>query len=505
MQRGKRAAYNSLANVLLQLVSLVCGFILPRLILSRFGSSYNGVISAVTQFLSIISLLRAGVVGATTAALYKPLAEGDIEKTSAIVRATEKFMRKVALIFVGFIVAFSCLYPLLVQGEFEWLFTATLVLIISISTFVQYFYGITYQMLLQADQRNYVHTLIEITSVILNTVLAAVLIQLGLGIHAVKLGSAVAFSLSPIFLNIYTKRHYGLIRNIKPDFSAISQRWDAFWLQVATFVHDNTDITLLSLFSNTREISVYTVYYLVGHGLRKIVGTISNSIDAAFGSMLARNETDVLNHNLDLYELMIHLLSTVLYGAALVLITPFVKVYTAGVTDVNYIRYAFGGLVVVSELLYSLRGPFASLIYAAGHFKQTKRYSFIETILNLGISLCLVGKFGVEGLVMGTTFSTMYLYLSYALYASKNIAHRSIWKFVKRLGVTMLCIAGSALLCALIPAGEMNGYLAWIIRAVQCGVVVLTITVVINMALYPRLMKALFCKLKSIAGSLLNR
>lgn len=62
-------------------------------------------------------------------------------------------MKKVALIYVGALIVFACVYPFLVRNSFSWIFSATLVLIIGSSTFVDNYFGIAYQMLLQADQK----------------------------------------------------------------------------------------------------------------------------------------------------------------------------------------------------------------------------------------------------------------------------------------------------------------------------------------------------------------
>ena len=75
--RGRKAAINSFFYLLEEVVSVICGFILPRLILSAFGSKYNGLTTSITQFLGAAVLLRSGLGGATRAALYKPLAEHD--------------------------------------------------------------------------------------------------------------------------------------------------------------------------------------------------------------------------------------------------------------------------------------------------------------------------------------------------------------------------------------------------------------------------------------------
>lgn len=99
--RSKKAFQNMVASISYEIVAVICGLILPRLILSRFGSSYNGISSSITQFLSCVALLKSGVGAVTRAALYKPLEDDNSYRLSQIVNATSNFMRKIALIFIG--------------------------------------------------------------------------------------------------------------------------------------------------------------------------------------------------------------------------------------------------------------------------------------------------------------------------------------------------------------------------------------------------------------------
>jgi len=503
--RGEKAIYNVTASILSQVVAMISGFVLPHLIIRNFGSAYNGITSSVSQFLSVIALLRGGVGGATRVALYKALANKDIDQVSSTIKATELFMRRIALVFVGFIVVLSCLYPLFVKDEFSWLFSASLVLIISISTFAQYFFGITYQFLLQADQRQYITTFVDILLILLNVGISVVLIKAGAGIHGVKLGSAVVFSILPFFLFFYCNKHYRIKRNVKPDFSSIGQRWDAFFHQLAAFIHGNTDITLLTVFYSQKVISVYTTYYLVGNGIRKILLTISSGIEAAFGDIIAKKEYNVLQEDLRIYETIIHVLSCALFSPALILITPFVRVYTIGVVDINYLRYEFGYLVVVSELLYCLRSPYEAILNAAGHFKQTKKYAFVEAGLNLVVSLCLVINFELIGVVIGTIVAIIFRIVAYGFYVDIKIVHRSVWTGMMRYLVSGLTIFIICLICRFVAMPEMSSYRNWILYAIPITLISMIVTVVINSLLYKHEMIITWQKLTSITKQVLKR
>ena len=146
--RSKKTVKNTVFSLIEDFVAIVCSFIIPKLILSRFGSVYNGLTTSITQFLSCAILLRSGIGGATRAALYKPLAEKNNKEISSIIKATDIFMKKIGLILLAFIVLFAAFYPMIIHTNFTWFFTFSLFLIIGISTFAESFFGITYLILL---------------------------------------------------------------------------------------------------------------------------------------------------------------------------------------------------------------------------------------------------------------------------------------------------------------------------------------------------------------------
>ena len=59
--KKKLLATNTLVAIIYQLIVVVCGFILPRVILGEFGSELNGLVNSITQFLSVISFMELGV------------------------------------------------------------------------------------------------------------------------------------------------------------------------------------------------------------------------------------------------------------------------------------------------------------------------------------------------------------------------------------------------------------------------------------------------------------
>ena len=496
--RTKKALKNTISSMIYQVIAIICGLILPRMILSFFGSSYNGILSSISQFLSCASLLVAGVGGVTRASLYKPLAMNDVESVSSIINATQKFMRKVALILVFGIVVFAGVYPFLVSYEFEWLFSFTLVLILGISTFMQYYFGVTYQILLQADQRLYIISIVQIFTTVSNTILAIILLKLGFGIHVVKLGSAIVFSLNPLIINVYVNNRYKLNKKAMPNDAALKQRWDAFWQAIAYFVHNNTDVMVLTIFADIKEVSVYTVYNYVISNIKTFVVNFINGFGAAFGNMLARGEIELAKKNLKVYELIIFSLTTIIYSTAGIMIVPFAMLYTRGVYDVNYARTTFALIATIAGAFSCFRIPYQAIVEAAGHYRQTRNGAIFEAVLNITISLIFVIKLGIIGVAIGTLAATIFRSVQYAYYLSKNLIKRSLWIFVGHIVLSAIVAMITVVLSDAFLNWQTESYMQWIGKSVCVAGVATVFTVLGGILFYKNDMIYLISKIKNM-------
>ena len=482
--RTVNAALNSATSFLYQMVRMISLFVIPRLILSRFGSSYNGITNSITQFLGVVSLLSAGIGGVTHAALYKPLAENDMDAVSRILKATEKFLRKIAVIFVVFLLIFACIYPFIIRGQFEWFFTFTLILIIGSSTVAEYCFGMTYRYLFQSDQRMSVVNVINTFATIINIVIAVVLIRAGFGIHIVKLGSAFAFCINPVLLYLYAHKEYKILKDVEPDNTSIRQRWDAFAHQVALFIHTNTDMMILTFLVTLKEVSVYSVYSQLTNGIYTILRCFFPSIQTAFGQMFARNEKVAIKKNFAQFEVIVFSVATVMFTVALCMLLSFVKIYTNGVTDVNYNRPAFGYLLVIASYFFSIRVPYQNVIEAVGHYRQTKKYSYIEAGMNLSLSIMLVLKLGLAGVAIGTLVANAYRTICYAFYVSKNLIEDVRGSFIKHILVSIASGSVIIIIYRLVSFDSASGYSVWFMQSLIVGIVSIFVVLMTDLLFY---------------------
>ena len=481
--RKKKAIINIIFSLALEIVTVIAGFIIPRLIIGTFGSATNGLINSITSFIGYIALLQSGVGSVVKSALYKPLATDDRNSISVIVKTSEVFFRKIAWITIIYLGILSILFPVFLNKGFDAWYTISLVLIIGMGTVAQYFWGITYQMLFESDQKLYVYNALQIVSIIINTLLTVILINSGCSIQVVKLASAVVFILRPIGLAAYARHHYKLDKNVIPDSSVIKQRWDSFWQAIAYFIHSKTGIFVLTIFSTFANVSIFSVYLLITTGLTSFINAIDKSVRSAFGNVLARGEQKLLNKSFKAYNALLHILSTIIFATAAIMAADFMRVYTFGVTDAQYVQPLFSMIIISAEYIYCLRLPYNSIIYVAGKFKETKTSALIEAGLNIVISITLVNVLGLIGVAVGTLCAMAYRTISFGHFLSSNILELTYKYQLKRFCITGLSYILAIMAFHIFKLPESDNLYIWAGHSVIVFCLVSIIVIAVNFIL----------------------
>lgn len=488
MNRKKKLLLNTFAAIVQQVVTLICGFILPRLIISHYGSATNGLISSITQFLAFFSMMEMGVGAVVRSSLYKPLAGHDHDQVSRVLISSRRFFRKIGTMLCIYTVGLMIYFPLAVDHTNGYISTAVLVGAIAFSSISTYLFGIVYQQLLNADQKSYVQLSINVLTTILNTAFGVILIEMDARIETVKLLASIVILLRPLLLKIYVDRHYDLNFKLELIEEPLKQKWNGLAQHIATYVLKHADTIILTMFSTLENVSIYYVYHLVTNGLQQMIEILTTGMSALLGNMLAKNETKKLLDTFESFEFIIHTFVTIVYSIAGIMILPFVSIYMKGVTDANYIVPSFAVLIVLANASYCLRMPYNTVIFAAGHFKQTQASSVIEASINVVVSIILVFHFGLIGVAIGTLVAMIYRTVYLAWYLRTNILNRSLRYFVQHLAVDAITVFTVLISTRWVSITEPS-WMMWIVQAIAVGVIVCVESLIINMIFYRKIIR----------------
>lgn len=164
-----------------------------------------------------------------------------------------------------------------------------------------------------------------------------------------------------------------------------------------------------------------------------------------------------------------------------ILLIPFMKIYTMGIHDANYIRPVTAILFVLLTIGKGIRTPSMTMILAVGHYKQTKIPAVIEAVINIVVSLLLVRPLGINGLLIGTVCSHIYRTTDVILYNDRAIVTNTKKTSGKRI------LRNSLISIILIYVGNIANHklmilswAGWIMYAVLSGFVSLVVIVTVN-------------------------
>lgn len=487
MNRTKKLKLNTITSLLLELVKIICGIILPRFILKAYGSEVNGLVNSIANFLSLITFLELGIGAVIQSSLYKPLANKDSNEISKIIVSARRFFNKLAIILIIYIIGLIIVYPLINNSIFDFWYIALLIIAIGINSLGQYYFGIVNQLLLSSDQKGYIHYSLQTLTLIGNTIICVLLIKGNASIQTVKFASTLIYLIRPIVLKIYVDKHYKIDYKITYTEEPIKQKWNGIAQHIASVILNQADTIILTIFSTLKNVSIYSVYFLVINGIKTLIMSLTSGIHAIYGEFWAKNEKERLLKFFEKTEWLIHSGTIFFFGCTGLLIIPFVEVYTKGITDTNYIQPVFAVVLTLAHAGHCLRLPYNMMILAAGHYKQTQHNYIIAAILNIVISIATVKIWGLVGVAIGTLIAMLYQTIWMAWYNSKHLLNRPLNIFIKQMLVDLLCIG----LMFIVRFAFSNlfvlkdiTYISWILIAIITVVIVAAIELIVNVIFY---------------------
>ena len=422
--RSKKYFYNTIFTALLQIVTIISGFVVPKIMLKYYGSEINGLVTSITQFISYFNLVEAGLSGAAIYALYKPLADRDMHQVSRIVAASKRFYIQSGYVFTALTIVLAVLYPLYISSEaYSAPWIAFLVLVLGSNGFLEFFTLSKYRVLLTADQKTYVVSIASLVQIGVQTLIIAALSPLNINVVWVRAIAIAAILLRSVILWAYCKRNYPEVDyHAEPDIKALNKRWDALFLQVLGAIHKGTTVVLLTVIvRDLALVSIYSVFHIVVGGLSSILGIFESGIAASFGEIIARNEKRTLQKAYTEFEFVFYALLGILFSVAFVMILPFVALYTSDVHDANYNMPIVAYMMLLDGFLYHSKTPQGMLIIAAGMYKETKWRSFTQSAIALVGGIVLAIPFGIYGILTAAILSNVYRAIDLWIFSNRYI------------------------------------------------------------------------------------
>lgn len=427
MRRG--TVLNLISGLFLHVINILSGFIIPRLILIGFGSSINGVTNSISQLLTYVALVEMGISNSAVIKLYEPFLGNDYQAVNTIVSEVKRKYNIAGVLYLGIVLLLSFTYPFAIKDQLPYDICVILFLIIGINGALDYLFIGKYKILLIANQKYYVYNVVRSISVLFVLISSVILYKHSASITTLKSMLIVFHIVEAILISAYCKHFYPQIDYKDNKRVRFDQQRSALIVQLATVVTYNTDLITLTFFAGENslvEVSVYSVYMLTYSVIVNSLLVIYNSFYPAFGKQIAQHNSEELLRKFDMYEYIYQIVLAVVYSVYAVSFHPFVRIYTSGVNDGNYNRFYTIILFWFAAYTAQIKDSSYIFINAAGKYKETCRFHVWEAVINISISIILVGRYGMFGVLIGTIISHIYFDIMISKYVSEDIVGNNL-------------------------------------------------------------------------------
>lgn len=405
---------NSLKNMYIamfsQVIITLLGFVTRKIFIDSLGAEYLGINGLLTNVLSMLSLVEGGIGTSIVYNLYKPLAENNEEKVIALVQLYKKLYGILSVVILGLSL---CLYPFLgylIQGG-ENLSYITLVYFIFVFRNIVSYLNAHKWSLINADQKGYVLSRVNLIFNIITTIAKIIIIYVTKSYVAFLVVDLLIYLIQTIFngniVNKYypyikTKQKYRVEADIKQNL--VTNVKALFWHNVGKYCVFGTDNLLISSLISIQTVGLYSNYTMIIGQLSTLVGPILGGINASVGNLVATEHED---KSYEVFK-VVYLVNFWMYAWCAIflynLLEPFIDWWIGPgflLDDFTFI------VILINFYIAGVRTSVGIFKDKAGIFADDQYVPILESIVNLGASFILVKYFGLAGIFLGTTISSL--------------------------------------------------------------------------------------------------
>lgn len=409
MSRTLNGIKNFKYSFLFFIVILALNFISRKVFINELGINLVGLNTTIYNLISFLNVAELGIGVSVSYVLYKYLIEKNDIAISEIISLLGKYYRIIGTVI--FIISFGLLFLLptiFKKSELPIYYPYVAFVTLTFSVIISYFYNFK-QIILLADQKNYVVTTITNLSKILKVLLQLVfLIYLDFYKYEIWLLIEVIFSIICIYVtNYYVKKNYPnlqidlnkakLYKAKYPD--VLRKTKQLFFHKLSAFILTQTSPLILLAFASLSIVGLYSNYQLIIMGFTALISTIFSGIVASVGNLINDKNQNVMKVYWEILLVEFILVSSVcfifyFYANSFIYIWLGSDFLLDSLSFKLLTLYLFFNTVRQSDIFISAYGLFGD-IFAP----------IIEIILNLVGSIVLGKFFGLPGILIGVNFS----------------------------------------------------------------------------------------------------
>ena len=481
----RKSILNVTVSMAFRIGTMVLSILVRRALIRTCGNDVNGLNSLYASIIGFLVVAELGVGSAITFCMYRPIVEGDEQKVGALYYL---FRRLYRIIGCFILVAGLALTPFIHHFARDYsqldvnLHTTFLLMLLSVV--ITYLFAAEIS-LINAYKNNYITTTINSGGLLLQQVLQILVLSITGSFHGYLMCRIASALVQWIATRLVIRRNYAPVlahrsridENTKRDLTRNIRAM--FMHKIGSLLVNTVDSLVIGAFIGVVALGGYTNYTVIQTSMDGLIKLFFGSLTSVLGHLYVEKSKDTVRKYCEAFHLLNFVLGAVFYlGYYAVADSLIGMLFGAELVEAKTISR----MVALNGFVQFMRSSTLVFRDATGTFYYDRWKPLFEGLTNLVLSVILVNRIGVTGVIGATIITNLlichivepYVLYKHALEASplkyylRNYAMIGLF-FLGMLAVDRLAVTANTYFMEFIR----NGFLSVAVSLVLCAGVVL--------------------------------
>lgn len=406
----KKSVLNIVVSVSFQIVTVILGIVVKRLLIHSCGNEINGLNALYLSIVGILSVAELGVGSAISFSMYRPIVEGDTQQVAALYHLFDKLYKLIGgvVFLLGLVMIPFLPYLKADYSQLDVPLSSSFFFIL-LSSVLTYLFGAK-TALINAYKNNYITSAISSGGIIIQYVLQAVTLIYTKSFSRYLACRIIAVSAQWIVTNLVCRKKYTSVIVTKSELkldikNELTRNIRAMFMhKIGTLLVNTVDSVVISAFIGVSVLGSYSNYTTILSAMNGVIILIFTSLTSVVGHFYAAFDQETTQKYCDVFHLVNFCVAAVFYLG-----------YYA-ITD-NLIAILFSPELVMDRsvvftvslngFVQFMRASVGLFRDATGTFYNDRWKPLLEGIVNLVFSVFFVKKIGVTGVIVATILTNL--------------------------------------------------------------------------------------------------
>lgn len=452
MSRTENSTKNVISGFICQITVILVGFVVRTVFIRTLGEQFLGINGLFSNFISMLSLTELGIGTSITYKLYKPLADKDTDSICKYMNLYRVLYRIIGVVMLVLGVLMMPIIPHMIKDDtsfFNVYAVFAIYLLQSVSTYLLFAYK---SALVKADQKSYIVTNITMAVYIVEYILQIIVLVLFKNFYAYIAIVVIGNVVINLIVSVFVDRRYSYLKKDKKTYPEKSDIKDMFkdcyalsLYKVNGVVLKSVDNIVLSKYIGLAIVGLYSNYLMVYNHLKELVASFYNGIISSLGNLYAEGEKEKTVNVFNQVNYITFILFGILSVGIYAVINPFMKLW---IGEKYLLSESFVIMFALEFYIYGILKSISTFRTSMGLFQQGKYRPLLGTVINIALSILLVRKYGISGVLFATlvaNISTYFLIDSFIIFKKGFKTSASLPKYFFTNIVNLIVITASAI------------------------------------------------------------